>query len=106
MFAVHACEGANVVASFAARRQGNITAKLEYFAFLFTKRQRPPDQSQLHRAGVVALEQLAPEFCWLRAGETFLQLSQQSLAQGVIDWPAIVRIDESEVPQLGALVKI
>ena len=84
-----------------------IVAGAENLRLLPAEREQERNRRELHSAvAPLAHERFEQRGALVRDFQTAGKLRHLGLAAGVIDRPAIVRIDEAEVPQFAALINV
>src|SRR6185312_16274434 len=97
-------EGADVRGVLAGDPQRQILAALKQLFVLPAELQDPPGQVKLAALIRNGLHERAHLCC--RGAITRAQLAEQRAAPGIVHWPAVVRVDQREVPKLVALIDV
>ena len=90
----------------AGSREGGVATALEELGIAAAQRKRARNDPQLRAAVERGCRQCAHPRAGVAAGGERGQLFEVSFAQRIVDRPAVVRVDERKVDELGALVEV
>src|SRR5262245_38671080 len=91
---------------FAHGLQTNIVSTLKKLGVPLAKLKCAPDQKQLALTVILSAQQFLEEVRRSHAPEPLLHIGQELPPGTVIHWPAVIWINEAEIPQFSALIKI